>query len=307
MTNLRLLGICNLKLPEGLECLSNKLRLLDWPGYPLKSLPPNLQLDKTIEFKMLCSRIEELWKGIKSLNMLKVMKVSYSQSLIKIPDFTGVPNLEKLYLEGCTRLREIHPSLLLHSKLVILNLTGCTSLATLPGKIFMKSVKKLVLSGCSKLKKFPDIVGSMECLLKLLLDGTAIEELPLSIKLLSKLVLLVLNNCKNLKSLPTTISGLKCLSTLDVSGDLKFREFPDIVEHMEHLSELHLEGTAIRGLPLSIELLSGLVLLNLKNCRSLEILPVTRHLDKLKVWRSLISVEQLYHIRRHGIRTSQST
>lgn len=213
------------------------------------------------------------------------MKLSHSQHLIKTPDFTGVPNLEELILEGCTRLHEIHPSLLLHSKLVILNLTGCTSLATLPGKIFMKSVKKLVLSGCSKLKKFPDIVGSMECLSKLLLDGTAIEELPLSIKLLSKLVLLALNNCKNLKSLPTTRSGLKCLSTLDVSGDLKFREFPKIVEHMEHLSELHLEGIAIRGLPLSIELLSGLVFLNLKNCRSLEILPVT--VSSLKCLRTL--------------------
>ncbi|KAH9725673.1 ADP-ribosyl cyclase/cyclic ADP-ribose hydrolase [Citrus sinensis] len=254
MTNLRLLKICNLQLPNGLEYLSN-------------------------------SRIGELWKGIKHLDKLKVMILSHSENLIRMPDFTGAPNLEKLILEGCTRLYEIHPSLLLHNKLIILNMKDCTSLITLPGKILMKSLEKLVLSGCSKLKKFPDIVGSMECLLKLLLDGTAIEELPLSIKLLSKLVLLVLNNCKNLKSLPTTISGLKCLSTLDVSGDLKFREFPEIVEHMEHLSELHLEGTAIRGLPLSIELLSGLVLLNLKNCRSLEILPVT--VSNLKCLRSL--------------------
>ncbi|KDO40202.1 hypothetical protein CISIN_1g045458mg [Citrus sinensis] len=273
MTNLRLLGICNLKLPEGLECLSNKLRLLDWPGYPLKSLPPNLQLDKTIEFKMLCSRIEELWKGIKSLNMLKVMKVSYSQSLIKIPDFTGVPNLEKLYLEGCTRLREIHPSLLLHSKLVILNLTGCTSLATLPGKIFMKSVKKLVLSGCSKLKKFPKIVGNMECLSKLLLDGTAIGELPLSIELLSKLVSLDLNNCKNFKNLPVTISSLKCLRSLVLSGCSKLKKFPEIVESMEDLSELFLDGTSITEVPSSIELLTGLNVLNLNDCKNLVRIP----------------------------------
>ena len=65
MTNLRLLKISNVQLPEGLEYLSNRLRLLDWHRYPLKSLPSNLQLDKTIEFKMCYSRIEELWKGIK--------------------------------------------------------------------------------------------------------------------------------------------------------------------------------------------------------------------------------------------------
>ena len=65
MTNLRLLKISNVQLPEGLEYLSNRLRLLDWHRYPLKSLPSNLQLDKTVEFKMCYSRIEELWKGIK--------------------------------------------------------------------------------------------------------------------------------------------------------------------------------------------------------------------------------------------------
>ncbi|KAK9205208.1 hypothetical protein WN943_015475 [Citrus x changshan-huyou] len=144
-----------------LEYLSNRLRLLDWHRYPLKSLPSNLQLDKTVEFKMCYSRIEELWKGIKPLNMLRVMKLSHSENLIKTPDFTKVPNLEVLDLEGCTRLREIHPSLLLHKELILLNLKGCTSLTTLPGKIFMESLKTLILSGCLKLKKFPDIIGEV--------------------------------------------------------------------------------------------------------------------------------------------------
>ncbi|KAK9205230.1 hypothetical protein WN943_015497 [Citrus x changshan-huyou] len=107
MTNLRLLKISNVQLPGGLEYLSNRLRLLDWHRYPLKSLPSNLQLDKTVEFKMCYSRIEELWKGIKPLNMLKVMKLSHLQDLIKTPNFTKVSNLEELDLEGCTRLREI--------------------------------------------------------------------------------------------------------------------------------------------------------------------------------------------------------
>ncbi|KAH9782176.1 ADP-ribosyl cyclase/cyclic ADP-ribose hydrolase [Citrus sinensis] len=68
MTNLRLLKICGLQLPQGLEHFSNNLRLLDWHGYPWKSLPSNLQLDKTVEFKMCYSCIEELWKGIKAVS-----------------------------------------------------------------------------------------------------------------------------------------------------------------------------------------------------------------------------------------------
>ncbi|KAH9781815.1 ADP-ribosyl cyclase/cyclic ADP-ribose hydrolase [Citrus sinensis] len=219
------------------------------------------------------------------LNMLRVLKLSHSVNLIKTPDFTKVPNLEVLDLKGCKRLREIHQSLLRHNKLILLNLKGCTSLTTLSSEIFMESLEKLVLSGCSKLKKFPDIVGSMECLSVLLLDGTAIEELPLSIERLSKLVLLDLNNCKNLKSLPRNISGLKSLSTLNLSGTSKFREFPEITGRMEHLSNLHLEGTAIRELPVSIELLSGLVLLNLKDCRNLSTLPIT--VSSLKCLRTL--------------------
>ncbi|KAK9205228.1 hypothetical protein WN943_015495 [Citrus x changshan-huyou] len=182
-----------------LEYLSSKLRLLDWRGYPLKSLPSNLQLDKAVEFNMCYSCIEELWTGIKTLNMLKVMKLSHSQNLIKIPDFTEVSNLEVLDLEGCTRLREIHPSLVRHNKLILLNLKGCTSLTTLPGKIFMESLKTLVLSGCSKLKKFPDIVmRSMGDLTELFLDGTSIAEVPSSIELLTRLELLNLNDCRSL-------------------------------------------------------------------------------------------------------------
>ncbi|KAK9205206.1 hypothetical protein WN943_015473 [Citrus x changshan-huyou] len=103
MINLRLLKIRNVQLPEGLEYLSNKLKLLEWHGYPLESLPSNLQLDKTLELNMCYSLIEELWKGFKPLNKLKVMKLSHSQHLIKTPDFTGVPNLDELILEGCTR------------------------------------------------------------------------------------------------------------------------------------------------------------------------------------------------------------
>ncbi|KDO38611.1 hypothetical protein CISIN_1g030892mg [Citrus sinensis] len=132
----------------------------------------------------------------------------------------------------------------------------------------MKSLKTLVLSGCLKLKKFPDIV-------QVLGDRTDIRELSFAIELLFRLVLLTLNGCKNLERLERTISVLKYLSTLKLSGLLKFREFPEKTSSKDQLLEIHLEGTAIRGLPASIELLSGNVLLNLKDCKNLKSLPST--------------------------------
>ncbi|KDO36785.1 hypothetical protein CISIN_1g036075mg [Citrus sinensis] len=171
-----------------------------------------------------------------------------------------MPNFEELDLGGCTRLREIHPTLLLHKKIILLNLKDCKSLTTLPDKICMESLKILVLSGCRKFKNFREIVGSRKCLSELLLDGTDIKELP-----------------KHKRS--------KISSNFESFWPFQFSEFSEIMTSMEHLLELHLEGTAIRGLPVSIEHLTGLVLLNLRDCKNLETLPST--IDGLKSLRNL--------------------
>ncbi|KAK9205240.1 hypothetical protein WN943_015507 [Citrus x changshan-huyou] len=207
MTNLRMLTIGNVQLPEGLEFLPNELRYLEWHGYPSKSLPSNFQPEKIFELNMCYSRMERIWSGIKPLSKLKIMRLCHSKDLIGTPDLTGLPNLEEMDLRGCTRLCDIHPSLMLHKNLISLNLKDCTNLTTLRNKIATIRLRKLVLSGCSKLKKFPEIVGSMECLVELFLDGTAIEELPSSIQLLTGLILLNLENCTNLVGLPSSMDG----------------------------------------------------------------------------------------------------
>ncbi|KAH9782174.1 Disease resistance-like protein DSC1 [Citrus sinensis] len=217
---------------------------------------------------MCYSRIEELWKGIKPLNMLRVLKLSHSENLIKTPDFTEVPNLEEFDLEGCTKLREIHPSLMLHKKLILLNLKGCTSLTTLPGEIFMESLKTLVLSGCSKLKKFPDIVmRSMGDLTELFLDGTSIAEVPSSTELLTRLELLNLNDCRSLVRLPSSINGLKSLKTLNLSGCFKLENVPETLGQVESLEKLDISVTARRQPPSSIFLMKNLKELSCRGCK----------------------------------------
>ena len=86
-------------------------------------------------------------------------------------------------------------------------------------------------------------------LTRLILEGcTSLSKVHPSIGDLNKLVFLNLEGCENLKSFLRSIC-------------------------MEHLSELSLEGTAVKGLPLSIEYLTGPVLLNLRNCQNPESLP----------------------------------
>ena len=71
MRNLRLLKICNVRLPQGLISLSSDLRLMDWPEYPLTSMPKNFNPDKLVELIMPRSRIKQLWEGnwVRSLLM----------------------------------------------------------------------------------------------------------------------------------------------------------------------------------------------------------------------------------------------
>ena len=71
MRNLILLKIGNVCLPQGLTFLSSDLRLMNWPGYPLKSMPKNFNPNKLVELIMPHSRTKQLWEGnwVRSLLM----------------------------------------------------------------------------------------------------------------------------------------------------------------------------------------------------------------------------------------------
>ena len=106
-----------------------------------------------------------------------------------------------------------------------------------------------------------------------------------SIGALKKLIFLNLEGCKKLKSFSSSIH-MQSLKILTLSSCLKLKKFPEVQGNMEHLAELSLEGTAIKGLPSSIEYFTGLALLNLRECKSLESLPSS--IFKLKSMKTLI-------------------
>jgi len=126
-------------------------------------------------------------------NKLKVLNLSNSKYLTKSPDFSQVPQLEILILEGCISLVQVHESIGNLERLVSLNLEGCKNLRNLPRSISnLKSLETFNLSGCLKVDKLPEELGNMMALTKLLADGTAIKQLPSSFGLLKNLKTLLL-------------------------------------------------------------------------------------------------------------------
>ena len=84
MKNLRLLKIGNekfqqdfingtMQLPKSLNYLPDELRIIEWHGYPFKSMPTSFEPNKLVELRMRCSYIKHLWKGIMVRFSLKQM------------------------------------------------------------------------------------------------------------------------------------------------------------------------------------------------------------------------------------------
>ncbi|XP_040362144.1 disease resistance protein RUN1-like [Rosa chinensis] len=159
MKKLRFLKISNVVLPLGLDYLSTELRALEWHGYPSKLLPRAFPSEKLVHLNLCGSHIKHLWKGFKCLDKLKSIDLKDSASLIETPDFTGVPNLERLTLEGCTKLSKVHPSISNLRRLRLLNMKNCKSLRITSWDISLESLEIFNLSGCARLKRFPEIVG----------------------------------------------------------------------------------------------------------------------------------------------------
>ncbi|RVW81077.1 Disease resistance-like protein CSA1 [Vitis vinifera] len=249
-----------MQLHRGFKFPSYELRYLCWDGYPLDFLPSNFDGGKLVELHLHCSNIKRLWLGNKDLERLKVIDLSYSRKLIQMSEFSRMPNLESLFLNGCVSLIDIHPSVGNLKKLTTLSLRSCDKLKNLPDSIWdLESLEILNLSYCSKFEKFPGKGGNMKSLRKLHLKDTAIKDLP------------------------DSIGDLESLEILDLSDCSKFEKFPEKGGNMKSLNQLLLRNTAIKDLPDSIGDLESLESLDLSDCSKFEKFPGEgREHEKLK-------------------------
>ncbi|KAK4285168.1 hypothetical protein QN277_001903 [Acacia crassicarpa] len=153
MINLRLLIFRNVKCFGTLDKLSSELRYVSWHQYPFTGLPSSFQSSTLVQLIMPESNMTEVWRGRMMLPKLRKMNLCGSKTLTKTPDFGGVPNLERLELEGCTGLLQLDSSISKLSKLKFLNLRKCINLVSIPNSLFFhhNSLEVLNLAGCSKL------------------------------------------------------------------------------------------------------------------------------------------------------------
>ncbi|KAI4324062.1 hypothetical protein L6164_023628 [Bauhinia variegata] len=221
-SQVKLLKLCKMQLPHGLNCLPSALKVLDWTECPLKSLPLTIELDELINLKLHRSKLETLWNGTKFLGSLKSIDMSFSMNLTGIPDISCVPNLEKLVLEGCEGLLKVHPSLGLHESLVLVNFKDCKNLKYLPSKLEMSSMEDLILSGCFK-------------------DCKSLCCLPSTIQNLKSLRILNISGCSKLSRLPKNLKEIKSLMEVNASRTA-IAEVPSCISDLENLQELSFEG-----------------------------------------------------------------
>ncbi|KAL4562806.1 hypothetical protein LXL04_026837 [Taraxacum kok-saghyz] len=125
-------------LPPAIVNMKN-LRWVDWEG--VCPWLTNSPLNKLCCLTLSMSLQKQLWDGHKLLPNLKMMKIVDFENLIMLPNFAGLPNLERFELENCPKLQEIHSSFGLLEKLVFVTVECCRGIKIFPSINRLKNLK----------------------------------------------------------------------------------------------------------------------------------------------------------------------
>ncbi|XP_018493550.1 disease resistance-like protein DSC2 isoform X1 [Raphanus sativus] len=171
MNNLQFLLIYSTALftPEGLDCLPDRLILLHWGGCPLRVWPSKFSGKFLVELFLSNSKFEMLWKGIKvkkPLPRLKMLNLNNSLNLKRIPDLSKATSLEGLYLHNCKGLLKLTSSIVNATKLSHLDISGCTKIKDFPN--VPDSIIELNLSDTG-IKEVPPRIENLSRLRRLLM------------------------------------------------------------------------------------------------------------------------------------------
>ena len=216
---------------------------------------------------------------LQPLHNLKCMELCHSENLIKLPDFSEAPNLERLNLKGCVKLVQVDPSIGLLKNFAFLSLKNCKNLVSLPNSIFgLSSLEHLNLSGCSKLFKNQLLEKPRhgEHLKKLDTSQSSIQcQLTSPIYKVLALPFHFFHSGRQADKVGLLLPSLPCFPCF-IFLDLSFcnlLQIPDAIGRLHCLKWLNLGGNNFVALPCSIKELSKLRWLNLEHCKHLKYLP----------------------------------
>ncbi|CAL5340726.1 unnamed protein product [Camellia sinensis] len=285
MHKLKLLQLNFVQISGSLENFPKGLRWLCWHGFPFKFIPCDFPLESLIVLDMSYSSLQIIWEGEKLLKSLKILDLSHSHCLTKTPDFSKVPNLEKLIFKNCARLVEVHESIGHLERLVLLNLEDCKNLRKLPRSICMlKFLETLDISGCSNLEELPTGMKTMDSLTVLHANRISMSQLlstSKEVKSWHSFIYPCLLQPR--KSMEISWALLpRCLVHLSLENcNLSDDDFPMDFGNLSSLQILNLSCNAIRSLPNCIRGHTGLEILHLDECTKLRSLEVSQNLKEL--------------------------
>ncbi|XLR11448.1 hypothetical protein S83_039386, partial [Arachis hypogaea] len=189
MKRLRLLQFANVQLVGDFKYLSTDLRWLCWHECPSEYTTANFDQGNLVAIDFKYSKLDLVWKMGQMMKNLKFLNLSHSQHLTQTPDFSNMPNLEKLILKYCPKLTSVSHTIEHLKQVLLINLKGCSRLRVLPRSIYkLRSLKTLILSGCSLIDKLEEDIEQMESLATLMADKTAITQVPHALLRLKSIV-----------------------------------------------------------------------------------------------------------------------
>ncbi|XP_065622821.1 disease resistance protein RUN1-like [Quercus suber] len=160
----------------------------------------------------------------------------------------------------CSSIKQLWKGNLILDELKLIDLSDSQNLIKTLNFSGVPNLKQLILQRCIRLSKIHASLGNLKWLIRLDLTG-----------------------CKCLESLPPKIN-LESLEIFILSGCSRLKKFPEVEGNMSSLLELYLNETAIKELPLSMEHLTSLTKLDLRDCKNLSSLPnVCCYLMSLKI------------------------
>jgi len=191
---------------------------------------------------------------------LKILNLSHSHNLRHTPDFSKLPNLEKLILKDCPSLSSVSSNIGHLKKIMLINLKDCTGLRELPRSIYkLDSVKTLILSGCTKIEKLEEDIEQMKSLTTLVADNTAITKVPFAVvrsksiayislcgyegfarSVFPSIIQSWLSPTNNILSLVQTFAGTSCLDFTDEQNNT-FYCLSSIFEDIQNLQRIWLK------------------------------------------------------------------
>ncbi|KAK7381778.1 hypothetical protein VNO80_00325 [Phaseolus coccineus] len=284
-----------LDLPATLEPFSDKLRYIEWIGYPFESLPSPFCAKVLVEIHMPHSKVKQLWQGIQELNYLEGIDLRQCKQFEELPDLSKAPRLKWVNLSYCESLQHLHPSVLSSGTLVTLILDKCTNLKSVKSEKHLKSLEKISVNGCLNLVEFAvssdlienldlsntgiqtlDTSGSMHKLKWLNLEGLNVKHILGELSCLTSLKVLKISGNElviNKQQIHVLFNGLRYLQILYLKDCIKLFELPDNISLLTQLQELRLDRSDLKRLPENIKNLKMLEILSLEDCKELLCLP----------------------------------